>query len=285
MKTKKVNTKTLAIRESFRSSDYISPNFIYECGLKCAYCYVKRHNHDTIRISKNNGDILTAINNHVMWLPKKTPNQTHQKYYTYDIGCSSDLGLHRKQINWQYIFEFFRDHEAAMATFATKVIPTDFLSFDPKQKVRIRFSLMPQRLSAILEKGTPKIIDRIKAIDTFIDAGYDVHVNFSPIVVCPTWLEEYEELFNLLNDNVSNKDKVFSECIFLTHNDKKHNTNLAEQPLAEEILWRPNLQEYKNSQYGGENIRYKREYKSQYIQLFKKLHQKVISWNKIRYIF
>jgi spore photoproduct lyase len=285
MKTVKKTAKNLKIRESFRSSDYISPNFIYECGLDCAYCYVKRHNQESITVYKNNGDILTAINNHVTWLPPKTPNQTHHKYYTYDIGCSSDIGLHRKQINWKYIFQFFKDHPTAMATFATKVIPTDFLSFNPEGKVRIRFSLMPQRLSSELEKGTPDIIDRIKAIDKFIDAEYDVHINFSPIIVCPTWLEEYEELFRLVDSNVKNKDKVFSECIFLTHNETKHKLNLIDKSSAESILWRPNLQEVKTSQYGGENVRYKRQYKSQYIKLFRDLHDSIIKWNKIRYIF
>ena len=285
MKTKKVFRKALDIKESGRSSDFISPSFIYECGLNCHYCYVKRHGVEFITIAKNVGDLLTAINTHVAWLPEKEPNQTHPVYYTYDIGCNSDVGLHRKQIDWQYIFDFFKNHDRAMATFATKVIPVDFLNSNPEKKVRIRFSLMPQKLSSIYEPKTSLIIDRIKAIDAFLEAGYDVHVNFSPVIVYDNWLEDYEELFEMLSHYVDNKDEVLSEVIFMTHNIKKHEQNLIDDLKGEELLWRPEVQEGKTSQYGAENVRYRHDLKAEYIKEFRQLHDKIIPWCKIRYIF
>ncbi|HBY70209.1 MAG TPA: lyase, partial [Flavobacteriaceae bacterium] len=60
--------------------------------------------------------------------------------------------------------------------------------FDPKKKIRIRFSLMPQIVSSEVEPNTSKIIDRIKAVDAFIEEGYDVHLNFSPVIVYKDWL-------------------------------------------------------------------------------------------------
>ena len=77
---------------------------------------------------------------------------------------------------------------------------------------------MPQKLSDIYEPNTAKIIDRIKAIDGFIDAGYEVHVNFSPVIVYDNWLEDYEELFYMMSNYVDNKDEVLAEVIFMTHN-------------------------------------------------------------------
>ena len=45
-------------------------------------------------------------------------------------------------------------------------------------------------------------------------------------------------------------------------------------------------QRYKKvSQYGGDNIRYQWEEKNQFIHQFKTLHNKIIPWNTIRYIF
>lgn len=285
MKTKKVFRKALDIKESGRSSDFITPSFIYECGLNCSYCYVKRHGAQFITIAKNVGDLLTAVNNHVTWLPEKEPNQTHKTYYTYDIGCNSDIGLHRKQINWRYIFDFFKNHDRAMATFATKIIPIDFLEYNPERKVRIRFSLMPQKLSSIIEPNTSKIIDRIKAIDAFIEAGYDVHVNFSPVVVYPGYLDDYAELFSMLEDYVENKDQVLAEVIFLTHNEEKHVYNLINNIPGEDLLWTPENQEIKYSQYGGKNLRYNSRLKAEYIKDFVALHDSIIPWNTIRYIF
>jgi spore photoproduct lyase len=172
-----------------------------------------------------------------------------------------------------------------MGTFATKTIPVKFLYFNPEKKVRIRFSLMPQNLANDLEPNTAKIIDRIKAVDAFIESGYEVHLNFSPVVVYDNWLEDYELLFEMCNDYIENKAEVLAEVIFLTHNKNKHQHNLDNNLSGENLLWTPSNQEIKTSQYGGVNIRYKHNLKSQYIKQWTDLHDKIIPWNKIRYIF
>jgi spore photoproduct lyase len=282
---KKITRKSMLIRPSGRSTDFISPSFGYGCLYNCSYCYMKRHKDNGLDVATNTGDILTAINNHAYFTPVDKPNQTHAEYTTYDISCNEDFALHAKHHEWKKVFKFFKDHPVAMGSFATKYVNPKLLSFDPQSKVRIRFSLMPQHKSDLHEPSTSKIIDRIKAIDTFIDAGYDVHVNYSPIIVYEGWLEDYKNLFNLVNTYVKNKNKVLSECIFLTHNFKKHTINLSKHPETEIDLWVLTKQEVKRSQYGGENIRYKLGMKAEYIKQFKQLHNQIIPWNTIRYIF
>lgn len=282
---KKITRKSMLIRPSGRSTDFISPSFGYGCLYNCSYCYMKRHKDSGLDVATNTGDILTAINNHAFFTPVDKPNQTHAEFTTYDISCNEDFALHAKHHQWEKIFEFFRDHPMAMGSFATKYVNNNLLSFNPQSKIRIRFSLMPQHKSDLHEPNTSKILDRLKAIDRFIDAGYDVHVNYSPIIVYDGWLEDYKDLFNLVNTHVQNKDKVLSECIFLTHNFKKHTVNLGKHPETEVDLWVLDKQEVKRSQYGGENIRYKLGMKAEYIQQFKQLHNQIIPWNKIRYIF
>ena len=282
---KKITRKSMLIRPSGRSTDFISPSFGYGCLYNCSYCYMKRHKDNGLDVATNTGDILTAVNNHAFFTPVDKPNQTHPELTTYDISCNEDFALHAKHHQWEKIFEFFRDHPIAMGSFATKYVNDKLLSFNPEGKIRIRFSLMPQHKSDLHEPRTSKILDRLKAIDRFVDAGYDVHVNYSPIIVYDGWLEDYKDLFNLVNTYVKNKDKVLSECIFLTHNFKKHTVNLGKHPETEVDLWVLNKQEVKRSQYGGENIRYKLGMKAEYIREFKQLHQSIIPWNKIRYIF
>ena len=53
------------------------------------------------------------------------------------------------------------------------------------------------------------------------------------------------------------KAQLQAEVIFLTHNEQLHEVNLQWHPKAEEFLWRPDLQEQKVSQAGGDNLRYK----------------------------
>ena len=281
----KVTRKSMLIRPSGRSTDFISPSFGYGCLYNCSYCYMKRHKDKGLTVATNTGDILTAINNHAYFTPVDKPNQTHAEYTTYDISCNEDFALHAKHHQWEKIFEFFRDHPIAMGSFATKYVNPKLTSFDPQGKVRIRYSLMPQHKSDLHEPSTSKIINRIKAIDAFIDAGYDVHINFSPVIVYDGWLEDYAYLFNMVNDYVQYKDQVLSEVIFLTHNFKKHVVNLARHPETEIDLWVVNRQESKTSQYGGDNVRYKRHMKREYIKQFKIIHNKYIPWNTIRDIF
>ena len=97
----------------------------------------------------------------------------------------------------------------------------------------------------------------------------------------------YEELFYLVNKTIKDKYKPFvkAEVIMLTHNEGMHLHNLKENPEAEKILWQPDRQEKKTSQYGSKNLRYNRFEKVKYVRRFTKLHDSIIPWNTIRYIF
>jgi spore photoproduct lyase len=277
----------MEIRFSGRSTDYISPSFGYGCLLNCSYCYMKRHLPNGVTIAGNTDTILQAIDRHVhFYADVEKPNQTGP-FITYDISCNEDYALHAKFHDWTKTFEFFRDHNLASASLATKIVPAHFLQFNPEGKVRIRFSLMPQSMSTIMEPNTALIKDRIAAINTFIEHGYEIHVNFSPIILYKGWKEDYADLFLMLNASVKeeHKDIVKAECIMLTHNEKKHLENVKNNVEGENLLWNPQLQEPKTSQYGGENVRYKAHFKRDAIQQFKELHESLIPWNTIRYIF
>lgn len=285
MLVRDVVRKTFDIRPSGRSTDFISPSFGYGCLYNCSYCYMKRHQPDGLTVATNINDILSAINNHAMFAVVDKPNQTHVEFVTYDISCNEDFALHLRYYPWQYIFQFFKDHPRAMASLATKYVNDTMLEFNPEGKVRVRFSLMPQHYADLLEPNTSPIIDRIKAIDRFIEAGYEVHINFSPVIVHDKWLDHYMYLFEEVNKHVKYKELVKAEVIFLTHNEGKHQHNLMYGTKGEHLLWNPEIQEDKISQYGGKNIRYKHDLKANYIKQWTDLHDQFIPWNTIRYIF
>ncbi len=283
----KVTRKSMLIRPSGRSTDYISPSFGYGCLYNCTYCYMKRHKPTELNVATNYWDILSEINSHASFDTTEKPNQTHDEYITYDISCNEDFALHAKYHEWEKIFDFFKEHPRAMGSFATKYVNKDFLNYDPEGKIRIRFSLIPEYIREILEPNTSSIFKRVAAINDFIEAGYDVHINFSPVIVYDEWLNDYLDLFALVNGIVKkdNKPLVKAEVIFLTHNKNKHEYNLNNDLPGENLLWKPEIQESKISQYGGSNIRYKHDLKAEYIKEWTKLHDQIIPWNKIRYIF
>jgi len=283
--------KSMVIRPSGRSTDYISPSFGVGCLYECSYCYMKRHHPVGLDVATNTEEILTAIDHHSWFADSdvKKPNQTHEEYITYDISCNEDFALHAKYHEWEKIFTFFRDHPKAMGSFATKCVNEDLLKFDPKGKIRIRFSLMPPDWRLILEPNTSTLHNRLRYIERFIEAGYEVHLNFSPVIVHDDWLGKYKELFQHIGyfarTHAWDTDAVKAEVIFLTHNQAKHDLNVLKGVPGEELLWKPEIQETKTSQFGGENIRYKTGLKAQYIKEWTELHDSIIPWNTIRYIF
>jgi spore photoproduct lyase len=283
----KVTRKSMLIRPSGRSTDFLTPTIIMGCGYNCGYCYCKRHKTEGVDIATNINDILTVVDHHVWFADVEKPNQTHHEFITYDLGCNSDMALHAKHYDWVKVFDFFKNHPKAMGSFATKYVNKKLLEYNPESKIRIRFSLMPQVYADQLEPNTSKIIDRIRAINNFIEAGYNVHINFSPVIVEDSWLKQYRILFEGVDGLVDKKYKhlVKAEVIFLTHNEGKHQYNLTNNLLGEDLLWKPDIQEGKVSQYGGENIRYKHHLKAEYIKQWTELHDEIIPWNKIRYIF
>jgi spore photoproduct lyase len=285
---KYVQRKAMEIKHSGRSSDYITPSFGFGCLYKCSYCYMRRHVPRGLSIANNQEDILIEIEKHSEELEwPKVPNQTHDEYYTYDFSCNEDYILHAKYHDWRMLFDYFKYHEKAMGTAATKNVNKKLLDYDANRKIRIRFSLMPQRLSTLLEPGTSSIIDRINAINDFYKAGYDVHVNYSPIVVYNGCGDDYNKLFKLINSNVDDSIKPYvkAEAIFLTHNDKLHKYNIDNDIDGEHLLWNPHMQEQKTSQYGSKNIRYNHKKKKRYINDFLSNHESVLPWQEIRYIF
>ena len=283
MRIIKQRTKTLITRDNGRSSDAVAPNFIYGClgGCMSSYCYVGRFNHDKVYINENTDEIMLSVHS---WLNKqswpKVPNQCDEKYYVIDIGCSTDIPLMSKYYDWQKVFNHFNDINEIKSTFATKY-PT---LFDPGKynlkadKHRIRVSLMPQKYSTILEPRTDLIVDRIKQIPVLMD-HMEVHINFSPIIYAEGWLDEYKKLFNELRAAAID---VKSECIFLTHNIHQHERN--SKPV-QDLLWRPDIQEKKDSYYAPDNIRYQWKLKRQMIQDFTHLYADYFDPAGIRYIF
>ncbi len=283
MKIIKQRTKTLITRDNGRSSDAISPNFIYGClgGCMKSYCYVGRFNHDKVYINTNTDQILDSV---YKWMGQKpwpkVPNQCDDTYYVIDIGCSTDVALMSKHYDWQDVFNFFNYTFMLKSTFATKY-PT---MFDPEDYVlmpgkhRIRVSLMPQKYSNVLEPNTDLISNRIQSIPR-LQKYMEVHINFSPIIYEEGWLNEYRKLFEEVK--AAGID-VRCECIFLTYNNVQHERN---SPLVNDLCWKPDIQEAKNSQYAPDNIRYEHNLKRKMVEDFIKLYSQYFDPRNIRYIF
>jgi spore photoproduct lyase len=280
--------KSKTIRYSGRSSDYIFPTLVQGCLGGCKYCYGARHSdkfQGNLLISENVDEIINTVKKFNPTIEK--PNQTHSKYTTWDIGCNSDISVDINYTDWIKVFNYFKNSERDFATFATKFTNPKLLTYNAEKKIRIRMSLMPDIISKIFEPNTSSIKNRIEYINKAYNAGYEVHLNFSPVIYFKGWKKAYIELFNQIDSSISKevKDDLACEVIFLTHNEKLHYRNLDNNFKYEDILWYPALQEAKTSGFGGKNVRYEYKLKKHLVNEFKELINNHIPYCNVRYIF
>jgi spore photoproduct lyase family protein len=284
--------KGLSIRSFYRSADFIAPSQANGCAMACSYCYVARRkgNANPITTFVNVDEILGAVERHATEQGMKLePTQPDPDLWVYELGTNSDLSVDAAVSNNVRDFvELFRGLPNAKATFATKFVNRDLLNYDPQGRTRIRFSLMPPQTSKLVDVRTSRIEDRVLAINDFVDAGYEVNVNFGPVILTDGWRADYVSLFSMLDDALSEKAKrqIAAEIIFLTHSEELHEVNLRWHPKGEEILWRPELQEHKVSQASGDRVlRYKKDLKRPLVAEFKALLAERIPYCRVRYAF
>ncbi len=278
-------------RENGRSTDFIAMSQSSGCALVCSYCYINRRKGyaNPITTFLNIDDIVNSIKNHQSALgPKTSPNQCDPDYWTYEIGENSDVSVDAYvSTNISTLISKAKTFEHAKLSFATKHVNYNMLSYDPQRKTRIRFSLMPEKVSKVVDVKTTNITERIQAINQFYEAGYEVHLNFSPVILYPDWKNDYRNLFKEIDATLSQKvkDQLKCEIIFLTHNEEMHELNLLWHPKSEDYLWKPSIQEQKQSLNGMTNIRYQYQLKSKYIKSFQDLMAQEIPYCQIRYCF
>ena len=284
--------KGLGIRSFYRSADFIAPSQANGCAMACSYCYVGRRKGyaNPITTFVNAAEILGAVERHASRQGFKfEPTQADADLWVYELGTNSDLSVDAAvSDNVRDAVELFRGLPNAKATFATKFVNRGLLDYDPRRKTRLRFSLMPPETSKLVDVRTSPVERRIAAIDDFVEAGYEVNVNFGPVILTDGWRRDYAGLFTRLDDALSQEAKrqLAVEIIFLTHSEELHNVNLKWHPKGEEILWRPDLQEHKISQASGDRVlRYKKDLKRPLVAEFKALLAERMPYCRVRYAF
>ena len=283
--------KSLAARPNGRSSDFIAPSTANGCAMACAYCYVPRRKgfSNPVTVFANIEQITRYLERHVgRQGVKPEPDQVDPSAWVYDIGENSDCSLDAQvSDNVRDLVDLFRRLPTAKASFATKLVNRELLDWDPQGRTRIRFSLMPEADSRLLDVRTSRIADRLTAIDDFVTAGYEVHVNLSPVVVRAGWLADWAALLDDLADATGPvfRAQAAAEVIFLTHDERLHEINLGWHPKAEQLLWTPGTQEAKQSQTGGRNVRYRTGFKGARVRELTDLIAERTPWLRVRYAF
>ena len=272
------NTKTLVTKDNNNSENCIAPNLIYGCFGGCVdtYCYMSRYNGHRVFVNENVDDIFNSV---VEWEKGfiKVPDQQDPIYTMVDVACNTDLVLMQRYLPEPLIdyLKRYDNHPTLNSTMATKypsLLKLDVKKFNKKPRVRV--SLMPQRFADVLEPKMQKVARRIPEINRLKDLGWEVHVNYSPLVFYKKWKEDYSELFKMVKDAAGvNK----CEVIALTN----HANQMARSSDAARELMSLSY-EVKNS---SGVMRYPLKHKTRLLEEFKELYSQYFDLDTIRYIF
>jgi spore photoproduct lyase len=103
-------------------------------------------------------------------------------------------------------------------------VNTKLLDYVPENKIRVRMSLMPEKMREL--KRYQSYNKRVQFLEKLFQAGYSTHIKST--IYHDKKLSGYKELFNIINNEVSEefKKQAGLECIFLTHNANLHKINL-----------------------------------------------------------
>ena len=180
--------KTLTTRPNGRSADWIAPGPANGCAMACAYCYVPRRKGyaNPITVFTNIESIIAHLSRHVARLgPKTEANQCDPTAWVYDIGENSDCSVDA----------LISDNVADLIRSFARCPPPRPLS-PPSSSTRT-CSAGPTRPHPgpvlrhatgglqLLDIRTSPVERRIAAAGDFLEAGYEVHFNFSPVVSAP----------------------------------------------------------------------------------------------------
>jgi len=271
-------TKTLKTKDNNNSANCIAPNLIYGCFGGCVdtYCYMSRYNGRRVFINQNVDDIFNSV---VEWEKgyTKYPDQQDPVYTMVDIACNTDLVLMQKHMP-EPLHDYLKRYDehprlnSTMATKYPKLLKLDVLHFNKSPRVRV--SLMPQKYSSVLEPKMQPIKSRIHDINRLKTLGWEVHVNYSPLVFYPGWKDEYNNLFKKVK-KIAGENKC--EVIALTNH---HNQMTKATPEVQEIMRRSC--EVKNK---SGVMRYPIKHKTRLLNEFKDIYSQHFNINTIRYIF
>ena len=271
-------TKSLVTKPNNNSANCIAPNVIYGCFGGCVntYCYMARHNDTRVYTNTNVEDVFNSV---VRWEKSytKVPDQQDPVYTMVDIACNSDLVLMQKHMLEPLIdyLKRYDNHPRLNSTMATKypgLLQLNVNHFIKKPRVRV--SMMPQRFSDILEPKMQKISDRIQDINRLKGLGWEVHINFSPLIFYIGWKEDYYNLFKEVKE-IAGENKC--EVIALTNH---FNQMRKTTPEAREIM--KYSSEIKND---SGVMRYPLKHKTRLLEEFKEIYSKFFDLETIRYIF
>lgn len=188
--------KGLALDVCKPSADF-EFSLVTNCPGNCEYCYLQTAQayKPYLRIYVNIDDIFGTIRRYI----DKNPGIT-----TFEAASNGDpLAVEHLTGGLAKTIELFGTLEKARLRVVTKFSNVDSLqNLDHRGHTRFRFSINSRYVINHFEHNTASFDERIEAASKIASSGYPIGFIVAPIMIYEGWKEEYEELFNRLQEQI-----------------------------------------------------------------------------------
>lgn len=173
----------------------------YNCIYECNYCYLQGYFHSPdIVLYLNHDEIASEI--------KRVAREYHalhpdHKVWFHAGEYSDSLALTHLSGELSHYFSLFKDMPDCYLELRTKSINIkELLKEKPLENVITSFSLSPAHRVKSNDLKTPPLKNRLAAIAELTSKGFPIGIHFDPIIYDDQFIESYEELCDLLLQNI-----------------------------------------------------------------------------------
>lgn len=246
-----------------RSTDFLpSVKLGTGCAFFCQYCYVERRTPNAfvkvfddalsmVDMVAETMDDLERWRERLLQVQgadlERERDPQHPPYVSFDLGCDTDVTIDNQATrhagypgHMVEIMNRIAEVPGAMTSFATKGVELEPFLADCRhpERHRVRLSLLPEHQRRVLELNTAPVAARLEAVNRLVAAGFEAHINLSPIVVTDDFEAEYEALLRQIDDALTSEAKrqLAYEVIFLTHSETLYEPVAARRPQAHALL-------------------------------------------------
>lgn len=169
--------------ESFGNENFYYTSSVLNCIYDCEYCYLQGvYSSANIVVFVNIDEIFKHVEN----ILKKQSMYICISYDTDLLALESKIGLVKR---W---YDFVNRHENLKIELRTKSSNIKFFeNLEPNKNFIVAWTISPQEVAIVHEKGTPNFNMRIKSAKELINRGWTVRICFDPVIK----IENFEDIY------------------------------------------------------------------------------------------
>ena len=218
---------------------------MYNCIYDCDYCFLQGHFNSAYHVYFiNYEDFEKAIVNE----SRKTKTKT---WFFSGYDCDS-LASEKITGFAEHFVPLFSRLENSILELRTKSSRTaELLKIKPNPNVVCAFSLNPQNIINLFEKGTPSLSSRMRAVKSLSEKGWKIGLRFDPLILAARHKDDYLELFELAVNCIP-KDSIHSVSIGSLRLSESHHKKMVKNDMRNQLLF-DNQYSYKEKLWQGDS--------------------------------